>query len=158
MADLLQIGGITEVMHERLDAVFSIHKLSNEDYPGEKITHVATNGHDGVPAEVMARLPSLQMISCYGVGYDAIDVEAAKARGIVVTHTPNVLNAEVATTALMLMMACYRELFTRRGVGEIRRLGDEGKRASHPVRRQPDRWHTGAGTHWSGYCRQTCAF
>ncbi len=110
MPDLLQIGGITDVMRARLDAAFTIHKLAEGDYPAESITHVATNGHDGVPAEVMASLPNLQMISCYGVGYDAIDVEAAKARGIVVTHTPNVLNAEVATTALMLMIACYREI------------------------------------------------
>jgi lactate dehydrogenase-like 2-hydroxyacid dehydrogenase len=110
MPDLLQIGGITDVMRERLEAAFTIHKLDDGDYPAEAITHVATNGHAGVPPEVMAGLPNLQMISCYGVGYDAIDVQAARARGIMVTHTPNVLNAEVATTAVMLMMACYREL------------------------------------------------
>lgn len=110
MPDLLQIGGITDVMRERLEQAFTIHKLADGGYPSEKITHVATNGHDGVPADVMSALPNLQMISCYGVGYDAIDVEAAKAKGVMVTHTPNVLNAEVATTALMLMMACYREL------------------------------------------------
>lgn len=110
MADLLQIGNVTDVMRERLEASFTIHKLADGNYPAEAITHVATNGHDGVPVEVMAGLPNLQMISCYGVGYDAIDVDAAKARSIMVTHTPNVLNAEVATTALMLMIACYREI------------------------------------------------
>ncbi len=110
MADLLQIGGITDVMRDRLEAAFTIHQVSEGNYPADKITHVATNGHDGIPPDVMAGLPNLKMISCYGVGYDAIDVQAAKARGIMVTHTPNVLNAEVATTAVMLMMACYREL------------------------------------------------
>lgn len=110
MADLLQIGGITDAMRARLEESFKIHKLSDGTFSEETITHIATNGHDGVPPDVMARLPNLQMISCYGVGYDAIDVAAAKARGVMVTHTPNVLNAEVATTAVMLMMACYREL------------------------------------------------
>ncbi len=110
MPDLLQIGGVTDVMRERLEAAFTIHKLADGTYPAEAITHIATNGHDGVPADVMSALPNLKMISCYGVGYDAVDVVAAKARGIVVTHTPNVLNGEVATTAVMLMMACYREL------------------------------------------------
>lgn len=110
MADLLQIGSVTDVMRERLSEHFTIHKLADGSYPAEAVTHIATNGHAGVPAEVMAALPNLKMISCYGVGYDAIDVNAAKARGIMVTHTPNVLNAEVATTAVMLMMACYREL------------------------------------------------
>lgn len=110
MADLLQIGGVTDTMRERLEAAFTIHKLADGGYPADKITHVATNGHDGVPAEVMAALRNLKMISCYGVGYDAIDVTEAKARGIMVTHTPNVLNAEVASTAVLLMLACYREL------------------------------------------------
>ena len=108
--DLLQIGGITDVMRERLEVEFTIHKLADGNYPAEAITHIATNGHDGVPPDVMSALPNLKMISCYGVGYDAIDVEAAKAKGVMVTHTPNVLNAEVATTAIMLMMACYREI------------------------------------------------
>ncbi|MEE4189466.1 MAG: 2-hydroxyacid dehydrogenase [Roseobacter sp.] len=110
MPDLLQIGGITDVMKDRLEAEFNIHTLADGEYPAEGITHIATNGHDGVPADIMASLPNLKMISCYGVGYDAIDVQTARTRGVVVTHTPNVLNAEVATTAVMLMMACYREL------------------------------------------------
>ncbi len=108
--DLLQIGGITDVMRERLEAEFTIHKLADGNYPAEAITHIATNGHDGVPPDVMSALPNLKMVSCYGVGYDAINVDAAKAKGVMVTHTPNVLNAEVATTAIMLMMACYREI------------------------------------------------
>ena len=117
MADLFLIGGATDVMLERLGAAFTIHKAKDMDDPqawlaehGEKITHVATNGHDGVKPEYMAAMPNLKAISCYGVGYDAIDVRAAKAKGVVVTHTPNVLNAEVATTAVLLMLACYREL------------------------------------------------
>ncbi|MEM9638912.1 MAG: 2-hydroxyacid dehydrogenase, partial [Pseudomonadota bacterium] len=117
MADLFLIGGATDVMLERLGAAFTIHKAKEMDDPqawlaehGEKITHVATNGHDGVKPEYMAAMPNLKAISCYGVGYDAIDVRAVKAKGVVVTHTPNVLNAEVATTAVLLMLACYREL------------------------------------------------
>lgn len=105
MADLLQIGGITDAMKERLEAAFTIHET-----PGEAITHIVTNGHAGVPADVMAACANLKMIGCYGVGYDAIDADEAVRRGIVVTHTPNVLNQEVATTAVMLMLACYREL------------------------------------------------
>ncbi len=110
MPDLLQIGGITQEMHDRLAPKFTIHKLSDGDYPADAITHIATNGHDGVPADVMAACPNLQMISCYGVGYDAIDTTEAQRREIMVTHTPNVLNAEVATTAVLLWLACYREL------------------------------------------------
>lgn len=108
MPDLLQIGGITDAMRARLEQAFTIHKLADGNYPTDAITHVATNGHDGVPADVMTALTNLKMISCYGVGYDAIDTEAAVQRGILVSHTPDVLNAEVASTTILLMLASYR--------------------------------------------------
>ena len=107
MPDLLQIGGITDAMQARLESAFTIHQLDN--FEPEKITHVITNGHDGVNPDLMASLTNLKLISGYGVGYDAVDANEAARRGIYVTHTPNVLNEEVATTALLLMLACYRE-------------------------------------------------
>lgn len=108
MPELLQIGAITDEMRTRLEAAFTIHQTKR--YNAEDITHVVTNGHDGVKPELMASLTNLQVISGYGVGYDAIDAVEAARRGILVTHTPNVLNQEVATTAVMLMLACYREV------------------------------------------------
>lgn len=117
MVDLFMIGSATDVMLERLGAKFNIHRVKDMADPqawldenGDSVEYVATNGHDGVKPEFMAAMPNLKAISCYGVGYDAIDTNAAKARGVVVTHTPNVLNAEVGTTAVLLMLACYREL------------------------------------------------
>lgn len=95
-------------MRERLETAFTIHQTKR--YNADEITHVVTNGHDGVKPELMASLTNLQVISGYGVGYDAIDAVEAARRGIIVTHTPNVLNQEVATTAVMLMLACYREM------------------------------------------------
>jgi lactate dehydrogenase-like 2-hydroxyacid dehydrogenase len=56
----------------------------------------------------MEALPNLKVVSCYGVGYDAIDTDACVARGIKLTHTPNVLNAEVANTTLMLFLTGMR--------------------------------------------------
>lgn len=108
MPDLLQIGDITEAMRDRLEAAFTIHQL--DDFEPDTITHVVTNGHAGVAPELMASLTNLQVISGYGVGYDAVDANEAARRGIFVTHTPNVLNEEVATTAVLLMLACYREV------------------------------------------------
>lgn len=108
MPDLLQIGGITDTMRTRLEEHFTIHKIGEGSFPAEAITHIATNGHDGVPGDVMAACPNLKMVSCYGVGYDAIDTAAAAERGIIVTHTPDVLNAEVASTTILLMLASFR--------------------------------------------------
>ena len=53
MPDLLQIGGITDAMRDRLTPHFTIHKLGDGDYPAAAITHIATNGHAGVPADIM---------------------------------------------------------------------------------------------------------
>lgn len=108
MTNLLQIGGITAEMRERLETAFTLHQL--DDFDADSITHVITNGHDGLQDNLMASLPNLKVISGYGVGYDAVDVAQAVRRGITVTHTPNVLNEEVATTALLLLLSCYREV------------------------------------------------
>ena len=108
MTNPLQVGSITEAMRERLESAFTIHQVDNFD--ATKITHVVTNGHDGVSPKLMASLENLKVISGYGVGYDAIDTAEAVRRGVVVTHTPNVLNEEVATTAILLMLSCYREV------------------------------------------------
>lgn len=117
MAELLLIGDVTDTMRARLAAKFTIHELADMADPlawlsihGTKIQYVSTNGQDGIRPEYVEAMRNLKLISCYGVGYDAIDTAQAVSRGIWVTHTPNVLNAEVATTALMLMLACYRNL------------------------------------------------
>lgn len=117
MPNLLVIGGITAEMHVQLETHFTVHMLNEQTDPqawlqehGAHVAFIATNGHDGVKPDIMDALPNLKIISCYGVGYDAIDTKTAHDRGIIVTHTPNVLNAEVATTAIMLMLATYREL------------------------------------------------
>ncbi len=115
--DLLLIGTVTDIMMTRFTDEFTVHPLPAPDElqafldtTGPSVVAVATNGHNGMPAEIMAGLPNLKIISSYGVGYDAIDADAAAARGIVVTHTPNVLNDEVANTAIMLWLAVSRNL------------------------------------------------
>ncbi len=111
MPDLLQIGGITDDMHDRLAARFTIHQASG-DYPAEAITHIVTNGHDGVPADILAACTNAKMAASYGVGYDAIDTDACVARNVIVTHTPDVLNAEVASTTILLMLASFRNFLS----------------------------------------------
>jgi lactate dehydrogenase-like 2-hydroxyacid dehydrogenase len=112
---MLLVGNATPRMMEQMVDHFVIHKLAEIDdlaaFIGEKgptIEAIATNGHDGVKPELMAALANLKVISCFGVGYDAIDATRAAEQGILVTHTPNVLNNDVANTAIMLMLAVSR--------------------------------------------------
>lgn len=60
-------------------------------------------------AEVIARLPeSLQAICNFSVGYDHVDVAAARARGLIVTNTPDVLSDATAEIAMLLMLGAAR--------------------------------------------------
>jgi lactate dehydrogenase-like 2-hydroxyacid dehydrogenase len=117
MKEVLVIGPASDAMLEKLlRAELVVHKAAELDMPldiwvtihGTSIGYVMTNGHDGLPGAHMSYLPNLKLISCNGVGYDGIDVRAAIQNQVIVTHTPNVLNAETSTTAILLMLACYR--------------------------------------------------
>jgi glyoxylate reductase len=55
-------------------------------------------------------LPDLRIVANYGVGYDRVDVEACRLRGIVVTNTPGVLDAATADLAFALILAARRRL------------------------------------------------
>ena len=66
-------------------------------------------GGDPMTAEVIERLPeSVGIIATYSVGYEHVAVEAAKARGIVVTNTPEVLNDATADVAMLCLLGAAR--------------------------------------------------
>ncbi|HUG76205.1 MAG TPA: 2-hydroxyacid dehydrogenase [Burkholderiales bacterium] len=70
---------------------------------------LATFGPMPVDGALMDLLPKLEIISNFGVGVDAINLEDAKKRGIIVTNTPDVLNDCVADTALALVLMTLRQ-------------------------------------------------
>jgi hydroxypyruvate reductase len=72
------------------------------------IRAITGGGESQVSRALIAQLPALEMISIMGVGYDKVDVAAAIERGIPVTHTPEVLNDEVADLAIGLMLSIAR--------------------------------------------------
>jgi lactate dehydrogenase-like 2-hydroxyacid dehydrogenase len=71
---------------------------------------IATSHHAVVDAALMRRLPNLEIIASFGVGYDHIDAAWAAEHGIMVTHTPGVLDEEVADIAMALTLATARQL------------------------------------------------
>lgn len=71
---------------------------------------LATRGDLGASAGLLAQLPALEIISCFGVGTDAIAVDIAKSRGIAVTNTPDVLTGDVADLAVGLALALLRRI------------------------------------------------
>ncbi|MGW6279270.1 2-hydroxyacid dehydrogenase [Kribbella sp. NPDC055071] len=75
----------------------------------DEIVAVATGG-TRIDGAFLDRLPAVRLVASFGVGYDRIDAETAAERGVVVTNTPGVLDAEVADTALGLLLMTVREL------------------------------------------------
>ncbi len=77
-----------------------------------KIRAIASGGDDhlAVSGELMGALPALEIVANFGVGYNHVDAAWAGKNGIVVTHTPDVLNEEVADTAFGLMLSAVRQL------------------------------------------------
>jgi lactate dehydrogenase-like 2-hydroxyacid dehydrogenase len=76
-----------------------------------RIRGLATGGgHAAVDRAFLSKLPKLEIVSSYGVGYDHIDAKWAGEHKIVVTNTPDVLNEEVADTAIGLLLCAVRQL------------------------------------------------
>ncbi|QBS37254.1 D-glycerate dehydrogenase [Thermaerobacter sp. FW80] len=71
---------------------------------------VITMVTDRIDDRLLAAAPRLRVVSNCAVGYDNVDVAAARRRGIVVTHTPGVLTAATADLTLALILACARRL------------------------------------------------
>ncbi len=75
---------------------------------GSGIEMILTSGFYGFGDHYLELMPDLKLVSTNSVGYDGIDARALAQRGIILTHTPTVLDAEVATTAVLLYLSCYR--------------------------------------------------
>ena len=103
----------TQAILEKEFTCHKLHEASDREAllkeVAPRVRAVATFGAAGANAKLMDALPKLELISNFGVGVDAIDLEAAKKRGVIVTNTPDVLNNCVADTALALTLNVMRK-------------------------------------------------
>jgi len=115
--DLIVTGKMYPPTLAALDAAYTTHKLwETKDCDAmmasvaDRITAVASSNSGGIDGATMAKLPKLKTISHFGVGYDTVDVDAARKRGIAVTNTPDVLTDDVADLAIALVLATIRKI------------------------------------------------
>ena len=113
--NILQIGPYPDWDVEALSQNFILHPYyAAEDKRAfiaecaSSIRGVATRGDRGLSRELMEALPHLEIIAVYGVGYDAVDLDAARERNIRVTNTPDVLTKDVADFGVTMMLAASR--------------------------------------------------
>lgn len=113
---VLTVMPLPPFLLEPLKAAFTVHERLHLTDPeafakvAPTIRGITGGGESQVPKSLIDQLPALEVISIFGVGYDKVDVAAAKARGVPVTHTPEVLNDEVADLALGLMLSVARKI------------------------------------------------
>ncbi len=113
---MLVVAKLWPPMMESLRGAFRVHDRIHQTDPtafaavAPRIRAISASGESKVPRELIAQLPALEIISVFGVGYDGVDVAAARERGIAVTNTPDVLNDEVADLAIALVLAVSRRI------------------------------------------------
>lgn len=109
--EILQVGPYPEWDEVPLNQAFSMHRYFEAGDKaaflathGPSIKGIATRGELGADRAMIEACPNLEIISVYGVGYDAVDLAAAKENNIRVTNTPDVLTKDVADLGVAMMM------------------------------------------------------
>lgn len=113
--EILQMGPYPEWDQGPLEAAFTMHRYfdANDkaaflDRVGSGVRGIATRGELGADRATIEALPQLEVISVYGVGYDAVDLDACRERNIRVSNTPDVLTEDVADLGVAMMLAQSR--------------------------------------------------
>jgi lactate dehydrogenase-like 2-hydroxyacid dehydrogenase len=102
------VNGLSSLMLHRVGDAKDRDALLKE--VGGRVRAIASSvTAERIGGELMARLPKLEIVSTFGVGYDHIDIQWAASHGVTVTNTPQVLTEEVADTALGLLLCTARE-------------------------------------------------
>lgn len=103
--------------YEDLKKPFNVVELFREDDPDKAIQDhadstvaIMCNTQHKITRRVIEALPNLEIISTNSVGYDHIDLDTARERGITVCHTPDIVTNDTADIALALMIAVLRRI------------------------------------------------
>jgi lactate dehydrogenase-like 2-hydroxyacid dehydrogenase len=132
---LLSTGVMMPMLAEGMEERFEVHWLNRAADParliaeiGPRVEAICTGAHTAVrtTAAMMQQMPRLKVIGNFGVGYDSIDVPDAAGRGVIITNTPDVLNEEVADTAVGLLISTVREFYSAETYLRAGRWAKEG--------------------------------
>jgi lactate dehydrogenase-like 2-hydroxyacid dehydrogenase len=114
---ILLMAPLHEPTQRELESTWTVHRFYQADDKSALLASLAgqcevvvTSGGRGIDAVTLKQLPKLKLVSCFGVGIDAIDSGYCAANGIAVTNTPDVLTDDVADLAVALMLASLRQV------------------------------------------------
>jgi lactate dehydrogenase-like 2-hydroxyacid dehydrogenase len=106
--DVLLVAKLSAGLEDALRSRFSLHRPGGE--AAGSIRAIVANGTSIIDAGLIAALPALEIITVHGVGHEGVDLAAARARGVRVTTTPDVLTDDVADLAIALLLATHRAI------------------------------------------------
>ena len=148
--EILSVSNMYGPSLERLEREFTVHRYWDADGQGQapgrgRAAHprrADARASSASTAKIVDALPKLEIVSCFGVGVDAVDFEATRKRNVIVTNTPDVLNDCVADLALGLMIAAARRIpqgdaFTRAGQVAAGRPAASPMKVSRQAARHP---------------------
>ncbi|KEQ52942.1 2-hydroxyacid dehydrogenase [Sphingobium chlorophenolicum] len=113
---IVAFGPLYPYLDEALARSFVVHAVAADADPDalppevREARALVSFGSVGASAAIMDALPKLEMIGLFSVGYDKVDVDHARAKGIRVTNTPDVLTDDVADLAVGLLYATVRHI------------------------------------------------
>ena len=137
---VLQIGPYPEWDQTPLEAAFDVKKLFEAEDPatflaehGPNVRAIATRGELGADRALIQACPGLEVISVYGVGFDAVDLDACREHKIRVTNTPDVLTKDVADLGVAMMLCQSRGMI---GAETWVRDGSWATKGLYPLKRR----------------------
>jgi len=113
--ELVLLRDFPPLMMRALESEYVLHRLwETADRDAEiariapRVRGILTGSMAGASAALIDSFPRVEIVACFGVGVENIDVAHAKMRGIAVTNTPDVLNEDVADMGVALLLAASR--------------------------------------------------
>jgi lactate dehydrogenase-like 2-hydroxyacid dehydrogenase len=99
-----------ELVAQQLEADYTVLRAWAEPLRAELETVRAVVVAGDAPLDLgeLEKLPALKLVACFTAGYDRIDLAWAKARGLIVTHSPGANSKDVVDHALGMIIACRR--------------------------------------------------
>jgi lactate dehydrogenase-like 2-hydroxyacid dehydrogenase len=125
--DILVTAPLPPFLYDPLKSDYRVHDYHRRRQAGllaaqgSKVRGLVQGGGTVTPTTLLDRLPKLEIISVFGVGYDGVPVDYCSTRGISVTNTPDVLTDDVADVAVALIM------MTGRGFVRLNRFVHAGR-------------------------------
>src|SRR2546423_12428925 len=98
-------AGLAAAGYALRDAKKSASRMDALRGAGDTARAVLTNGRGGISGAEMELLPNLELVCPVGAGYEAVDLDKARSRGIAVANCPDTNASAVADSAMMLLMA-----------------------------------------------------